>query len=92
MCKEMRKYIDTFKERLTESEKLNISDVRSSKSNVTEIGQQFTVKLPTRLMKDNKFWKEGKVYTCTDIIKFDGLDNEIYVGDNWISDSFTTVV
>ena len=30
MSKEMRKYIDTFKERLTESENLNISDVRSS--------------------------------------------------------------
>lgn len=27
---EMRKYIDTFKQRLTESENLNISDVRSS--------------------------------------------------------------
>jgi hypothetical protein len=27
MSKEMRKYIDTFKERLTESENLNISDV-----------------------------------------------------------------
>ena len=31
MSKEMRKYIDTFKQRLTESENLNISDVRSSK-------------------------------------------------------------
>ena len=30
MSKEMRKYIDTFKQRLTESENLNISDVRSS--------------------------------------------------------------
>jgi hypothetical protein len=29
MKHEMRKYIDTFKQRLTESEKLNISDVRS---------------------------------------------------------------
>ena len=33
MSKEMRKYIDTFKERLTESENLDISDVRSSKLN-----------------------------------------------------------
>ncbi len=30
MSTEMRKYIDTFKQRLTESENLNISDVRSS--------------------------------------------------------------
>ena len=30
MSKEMRKYIDTFKQRLTESENLNISDVRRS--------------------------------------------------------------
>ena len=29
---EMRKYIDTFKQRLTESENLNISDVSSSKN------------------------------------------------------------
>jgi len=32
MSKEMRKYIDTFKERLTESENLNISDVMKSLS------------------------------------------------------------
>ena len=52
------------------SENLNISDVRSSKSNgkVTEIGQKFTVKLPTQIMSDSKFWKEGKVYTCTNIV------------------------
>lgn len=76
------------------NENLNISDVRSSKSNgkVTEIGQKFTVKLPTQIMRDSKFWKEGKVYTCTNIVEFDGLDSEIYVDDNWISDSFTTVV
>lgn len=30
MSKEMRKYIDTFKQRLTESEKLNISNVSDS--------------------------------------------------------------
>lgn len=30
MSTEMRKYIDTFKQKLTESENLNISDVRSS--------------------------------------------------------------
>jgi hypothetical protein len=68
--------------------------VIGSKSNgkVTEIGQKFTVKLPTQIMRDSKFWKEGKVYTCTNIVEFDGLDSEIYVDDNWISDSFTTVV
>jgi hypothetical protein len=43
-------------------------------------------------MRDSKFWKEGKVYTCTNIVEFDRLDSEIYVDDNWISDSFTTVV
>jgi hypothetical protein len=32
MSTEMRKYIDTFKQRLTESENLNISDVRSSEN------------------------------------------------------------
>jgi len=32
MSKEMRKYIDTFKQRLTESENLNISDVSDSLS------------------------------------------------------------
>jgi hypothetical protein len=31
MSKEMRKYIDTFKQRVTESENLNISDVSGSK-------------------------------------------------------------
>jgi hypothetical protein len=31
MSKEMRKYIDTFKQKLTESENLNKSDVSSSK-------------------------------------------------------------
>lgn len=30
MSKEMRKYIDTFKQKLTESENLNISDVSRS--------------------------------------------------------------
>ncbi len=83
------KTIQTFEQHSSE---LNISNVRSSKSNVTEIGQKFTVKLPTQLMRKSKFWKEGKVYTCTNIIKFDGLDSEIYVDDNWISDSFTIVV
>jgi hypothetical protein len=75
-------------------ENLNISDVRSSKSNdkVTKIGQEFKVKLPTQIMRDSKFWEEDKIYTCTNIVEFDGLDSEIYVGDNWISDSFTMVV
>ena len=85
------KHIQSFNEH---QENLNISDVRNSKSNgkVTEIGQKFTVKLPTQIMRDSKFWKEGKVYTCTNIVEFDRLDSEIYVDDNWISDSFTTVV
>jgi hypothetical protein len=75
-------------------ENLNISDVRSSKSNgkVTKIGQKFKVKLPTQIMRDSKFWEEDKIYTCDNIVEFEGLDNEIYVGDNWISDSFTVVV
>ncbi|MFZ4800218.1 MAG: hypothetical protein ACOYMA_22200 [Bacteroidia bacterium] len=38
MSKEMRKYIDTFKQRLTESEKLNISDVMVS---TFKIGDKF---------------------------------------------------
>jgi hypothetical protein len=28
----------------------------------------------------------------TNIVEFERLDSEIYVDDNWISDSFTTVV
>jgi len=69
-------------------------NVRGSESNdkVTEIGQKFIVNLATQTMRDSKIWKEGKVYTCTNIVKFDYLDSEIYVDDNWISDSFTTVV
>lgn len=73
------KYIQSF----NEHENLN---------KVTEKGQRFKVNLPTQIMRGSKFWKENKIYTCTDIIKFDGLDSEIYVGDNWISDSFTSVV
>jgi len=38
MSKEMRKYIDTFKQRLTESEKLNISDVMVS---TFKVGDKF---------------------------------------------------
>lgn len=32
MSTEMRKYMDTFKQKLTESENLNISDVRNSET------------------------------------------------------------
>jgi hypothetical protein len=80
--------------KVEETKALNISGVISSKSNgkVSEIGQNFTVKLPTQIMRDSKFWKEGKIYTCTNIVEFDGLESEIYVDDNWISDSFTMVV
>jgi hypothetical protein len=62
------KHIKSFNEH---QENLNISDVRSSKSNgkVTKIGQEFTVKLPTQIMRDSKFWKEGNVYTCTNIVR-----------------------
>ena len=56
---------------------------------VTKIGQKFKLNQP---MKNDNFWKEGKIYTCTNIIKFNNLDSEIYVDDNWISDSFTTVI
>ncbi len=56
---------------------------------VTKIGQKFKLNQP---MKNDNFWKEGKIYTCTNIIKFNNLDNEIYVDNNWISDSFTTVI
>lgn len=59
--------------------------------NVTKKGQRFTVKLPTQMLKNSEF-KESVIYVCTKIIKFKGLDSEIYVGDNWISDSLTTVV
>lgn len=41
MSKEMRKYIDTFKERLTESENLNISDVSDSSLNSIENAKNF---------------------------------------------------
>jgi len=84
------KHIKRFNE---SEENLNISDVRSSKSNgkVTKIGQKFKVKLSST-MRDDKFWEEDKIYTCDNIVEFEGLDNEIYVGDNWISDSFTMVV
>ncbi len=58
---------------------------------VEKKGQKFTVNLPTQTMRSGNF-KEGEAYVCTDIIKFDGLDSEIYVGDNWISASFTQVV
>ena len=50
MSKEMRKYIDTFKERLTESENLNISDVSDSDfiehDLEDENGNKFCVNLP----------------------------------------------
>ena len=72
---------ETRIKRFNENSELNISGVISSKSNgkVSEIGQNFTVKLPTQIMRDSKFWKEGKIYTCTNIVEFDGLESEIYL-------------
>lgn len=50
MSKEMRKYIDTFKQKLTESENLNISDVSDSDfiehDLEDENGNKFCVNLP----------------------------------------------
>ena len=48
MSKEMRKYIDTFKQRLTESENFNISDVMTSLPKIrvhymTELGGKITI-------------------------------------------------
>lgn len=68
-----------------------VMKVFNEEANVDDVVDN-TVKLPTQIMRDSKFWKEGKVYTCTNIVEFDRLDSEIYVDDNWISDSFTTVV
>ena len=50
MSKEMRKYIDTFRQKLTESENLNISDVSDSDfiehDLEDENGNKFCVNLP----------------------------------------------
>jgi hypothetical protein len=80
---------DSFIEALKEAK--FISSNSKSNGKVTKIGQKFKVKLSST-MRDDKFWEEDKIYTCDNIVEFEGLDNEIYVGDNWISDSFTMVV
>lgn len=41
MSTEMRKYIDTFKQKLTESENLNISDVSSRFQDYEYMGNRF---------------------------------------------------
>jgi hypothetical protein len=58
---------------------------------VTEKDQKFTVKLPTQQMRGG-FWKIDKEYICEKYVKYEGLDGEVYVGDNWILDIFTTVI
>ena len=59
---------------------------------VTKIGESFTVKLPTQMMRRSKFFKENVVYICTNIKEFEDLESEIYVGDEWILDIFTNVI
>ena len=57
MSKEMRKYIDTFKQRLTESENLNISDVMESKK--SGVKEETTVeKWMEEFIKDTGLTKE----------------------------------
>jgi hypothetical protein len=60
---EMRKYIDTFKQKLTESENLNISDV--SDSNYTHVAIPLqdlndrinSIKKQMEILKDNKMYE-----------------------------------
>ena len=75
---EMRKYIDTFKQKLTESENLNISDVRSSKiiytvipyfSNGYEVNQND--------VKSFTEFKKAEEYTWTLDYHFDLVKNEL---------------
>jgi len=58
---------------------------------VTQTGQEFIVSLPATARHNTKF-RNGVVYRCTNIVELEGLDNEIYVGSDWISDSLTEVV
>ena len=75
---EMRKYIDTFKQKLTESENLNISDVRSGKiiytvipyfSNGYEVNQND--------VKSFTNYKKAEEYTWTLNYHFDLIENEL---------------
>jgi len=75
---EMRKYIDTFKQKLTESENLNIFDVRSSKiiytvipyfSNGYEVNQNG--------VKSFTEFKKAEEYTWTLDYQFDLVENEL---------------
>ena len=60
--------------------------------NVTEKDQKFTVKLPTQIMRENGFFKENQIYISDNVVKYDGLEGEVYVGENYILDIFTTVI
>jgi hypothetical protein len=78
MKHEMRKYIDTFKQKLTESENLNISDVRSGKiiytvipyfSNGYEVNQND--------VKSFTDYKKAEEYTWTLNYNFNLIKNEL---------------
>lgn len=72
MSKEMRKYIDTFKQRLTESENLNISDVSDSYENRQREIERCEVELSKlksewRLMVKNDFNYKTKKQEIIDL-------------------------
>ena len=48
-------------------------------------GDSFTVKFKTSSQRNQLLFTEGIEYTCTKVIRFTGIDDEIYVGDKWIS-------
>lgn len=75
---EMRKYIDTFKQRLTESENLNISDVISSKIIYTVI-PYFSDGLEVNQNDVKSFteFKKAEEYTWTLNYQFDLVENEL---------------
>ena len=75
---EMRKYIDTFKQKLTESENLNISDVISSKIIYTVIpyfSNGYEVKQND--VKSFTDFKKAEEYTWTLNYNFDVIENEL---------------
>jgi hypothetical protein len=60
---------------------------------VTKIGQEFTVSLSTKNLRENDLFKENVIYICTNIVDFDNdIESEVYVGDIWIDQNLTNVV
>jgi uncharacterized tellurite resistance protein B-like protein len=66
MSTEMRKYIDTFKQRISESENLNISDVSNSVFSITEEQLEKLIEKVQNNIK-TKLNKKGEYSSSADV-------------------------